>query len=332
MSHFTVTVVTKEPAVSHANFTMTKNWVSTDALNDALQPFHEYECTGEKDQYVEWVDETEEHIADFETTTIPAIFFEGEPVFTKYSDEAKRFFLRDGIGISSRDTFLLEDGHEYEGYTCQDVPAKEYFDDFRHFMEYWCGYGEDSFRGDKVGRFTNPNSRWDWWTVGGRWSDSLLLKDGSKTDSAQKKDIDFITPVNQARERATELFDNMNVLINGREFTTWTQAMAQNEDISVAREVYNDQAILEEMKTLADANWGFDPDPFFGDREEYIDNAGLLAISTYAFLIDGEWIEKGSMGWWGMSSNDDPEWENNIMDIIDNIDDDMYITTVDCHV
>lgn len=28
------------------------------------------------------------------------------------------------------------------------------------------------------GRITNPNAKWDWWTIGGRWSGLLKLKPG----------------------------------------------------------------------------------------------------------------------------------------------------------
>ena len=38
----------------------------------------------------------------------------------------------------------------------------------------------------------NPNSKWDWWEVGGRWSGSLLSKvDGSMYDTLQIKDWDY---------------------------------------------------------------------------------------------------------------------------------------------
>jgi hypothetical protein len=32
-----------------------------------LQPFHEYECTGIVDQYVKWIDVTDETLNDFKT-------------------------------------------------------------------------------------------------------------------------------------------------------------------------------------------------------------------------------------------------------------------------
>lgn len=37
----------------------------------------------------------------------------------------------------------------------------------------------------------NPNSKWDWYVVGGRWKNLLKLKDGSRADYAKIKDIDF---------------------------------------------------------------------------------------------------------------------------------------------
>ena len=48
MSHFTVAVITK-------------NNPTNEELNKVLQPYHEYECTGFKDQYVVPVDETDDN-------------------------------------------------------------------------------------------------------------------------------------------------------------------------------------------------------------------------------------------------------------------------------
>lgn len=37
----------------------------------------------------------------------------------------------------------------------------------------------------------NPNSRWDWWELGGRWSNKLKLKNGESADRAPLKNVDF---------------------------------------------------------------------------------------------------------------------------------------------
>lgn len=52
------------------------------------------------------------------------------------------------------------------------------------------------------GYFTNPDGRWDWYVVGGRWSDRLLLKDGTRADSARVGDLDLDGMREEARSRA----------------------------------------------------------------------------------------------------------------------------------
>lgn len=37
----------------------------------------------------------------------------------------------------------------------------------------------------------NPDAKWDWYEIGGRWKDSLKLKSGKHVDSALVKDIDI---------------------------------------------------------------------------------------------------------------------------------------------
>lgn len=56
MSHFTVLVVTSERPTD-------------EILAKALQPFHEFECTGTNDEYVQDIDETEEFIENHSTAT-----------------------------------------------------------------------------------------------------------------------------------------------------------------------------------------------------------------------------------------------------------------------
>lgn len=55
-------------------------------------------------------------------------------------------------------------------------------------------------------------------------------------------------------------------------------------------------------------------------------------VITYAFLKDGEWHNSGDMGWWGMSSNEKPDWENIIKELKESVNDDDLVTIVDCHI
>jgi len=49
---------------------------------------------------------------------------------------------------------------------------------FEDFVPYWTSaeVREDG----RCYRHTNPNAKWDWWTVGGRWTGLLKLKPGSR--------------------------------------------------------------------------------------------------------------------------------------------------------
>ena len=49
---------------------------------------------------------------------------------------------------------------------------------------------------------------------------------------------------------------------------------------------------------------------------------------------DGEWIEKGNMGWWGMSFNEHPEddWATQFKDYLDTLDPDCLVTVIDFHI
>lgn len=53
---------------------------------------------------------------------------------------------------------------------------------------------------------SNPNAKWDWWVIGGRWNNLLKLKDGGFTNSARVKDIDF-TPQQERYNDALRFWD-----------------------------------------------------------------------------------------------------------------------------
>lgn len=60
-------------------------------------------------------------------------------------------------------------------------------EDYEEFAEEYHGY-----RQDEEGNWYyehNPDARWDWWVVGGRWPNKLKTKDGRAVDVAKVKDI-----------------------------------------------------------------------------------------------------------------------------------------------
>jgi hypothetical protein len=112
----------------------------------------------------------------------------------------------------------------------------------------------------------NPDSKWDWWRIGGRW-DGIISNIGKYRESED----------------------------NGFNFDPY------HEDVK------NNSCLVRELKA----------------------NHLPFAIIT----PDGEWHEKGQMGWWGVTHNEkeDDKWNKELFESLKEYKDDL-IVGVDCHI
>lgn len=193
----------------------------------------------------------------------------------------------------------------------------------KHYYEYW----SDEEHDEDYNRLStyNPNSKWDWYSLGGRWINTLKLKEkvapiaesrpsliqfelpeDGYTDHAQMKDIDF-TPSKKEIKNAERFWE---VVVEEQplrpdekeeDFHTWWK-----------KEYYLDK---------------------YGSKEEYV--RCQTELFTYALLYEGEWIEPGEMGWFGMenSTKDSNEWyRERFREIVSNLSPEDYISVIDCHI
>ena len=124
------------------------------------------------------------------------------------------------------------------------------------------GWGYEIDENDNLLATYNPNSKWDWYSVGGRWSGFLPLK---KLDEEGK-----------------------HLLTN--------------------------EAYFNEI------DWDY----FF----EY-------QFTPFCFVTeDGDWNEKGEMGWWGITTNEQPadDWDTQFKEYLKTVDPDCLVTVVDFHI
>lgn len=240
MSHFSLFVpITAARLAQH-------NGNVLDALKHILMPFHEFECTGYDNEYVQSIDILPEAREAYATNLERRVrlsdgtthsrwsqrFYQSD--FDKPVDPVTRklptkFVLPEGaeeleMAASSYQTFEEYLDNEYEGTAIvrpndivvygigkQDSPTK--------FG--WRRLGADGMTIELVRR-SNPNRHWDWWQVGGRYSGRLPLKGQDVTghrrvDVARVEEIDFDTWRLQAAERDAAIWAMMQAAIDPME-------------------------------------------------------------------------------------------------------------------
>lgn len=166
----------------------------------------------------------------------------------------------------------------------------------------------------------NPNSKWDWYAVGGRWQGMLKAKTGlhgegnifqpnqrehGKYDSAKVSDIDF-SPDEEIYKKSIRFWE---VVVDKQELLPGED---KNDFFNYYKESYYTSR--------------------YGDKETY---ARLQAsFGTFAVVTpDGKWYEKGKMGWWAAVSNEEMAWDEKYKErFIDNANPDWILTIVDCHI
>lgn len=342
MSHFAVLVITDEQPT---NAVLTK----------ALQPFHEYECTGIDDQYVVDVDVTDKVNEAWEAPTKVVRLADGS-IFSRYD---QRFYHPTGkIEYGREETaFRLP-----EGAIETEVPLKD-SGEYESIEAYAEEYGNWKRHAD--GKFydhTNPNSKWDWWVLGGRYNGRLYSKGNALTakgrgglmtplsteghDSVRRDDLDF-----DAMKKAKQA--------ERREWANEVRSKSGLPDADIERGIQLNNQFNEQWKDLPDpkprgkefhdwikthgldgeivvkireAAWDLPPLKGAQTLEQWIEAAP--AISSWTVLKDGEWTEKGSMGWFGVSTGDkdELEWERTVSELVENLRPDQWLSVVDCHI
>lgn len=340
MSHFAVLVITSEEPTD-------------EVLTRTLQPWHEFECTGTIDEHVQSVDRTDEAREQYESRSeddseeTAAQFIEG-------------WFGWKAIGPGQEPDLLGE--HKY-GYLRVDA---------------------DGAIVQAIDR-TNPNKKWDWWVVGGRWKGMLRLaahaevrhveqtgepfpfherqgetglagsaysKDGDAIDVCKRGDLDFArmktiavdgrrsqwnNTISEAQKAglacSAEELDAMR-----REFYRARKAeqkkFMEGGEPRDRREHYKQHMpaeMLEVEPVFTDLMW-----PRSTDEDAPIEQwiAAAPALSTFAVVKDGQWYERGSMGWFGCVADekDESAWEREFEKLVESVPPSNWLTVVDCHI
>ena len=374
MSHFTVMVIGPDPEAQ-------------------LAPYHEFESTGNDNEYVVDVDETEKYRAEYAETTETHFrgpdgtllskrddIFYREPTPEEVKAAGPLGLIGDGFGgglsYRSRD---WGDGRGHrakvhfipDGWTEVEVPVTTR--SFQDWLSDWTGSKilrldrQPDLKGDhKYGfirvssdgevtviRRTNPQKKWDWYSLGGRWTGALKLlpqkpgqtgKPGLMTeeaapgfaDKAFKGDVDWDGMRLDAEIKARFAWKTAREITGGKTWDSWDDVRTRfKDDRETARDFYHGQSAIVALRTSGNKQFGWDlDDDLTLDQDIYVQRRRDAACVQFAFVRDSQWTERGSMGWFGAVSDEisKSQWNRRFNEMLDALPDDTLISIYDCHI
>lgn len=182
---------------------------------------------------------------------------------------------------------------------------------------------------DAWGYWNNPKAKWDWYTLGGRWEGFFLLKDGTKTDQAYMRDIDW----EEMRDEKNRKSDNTfrEIMNKVRELPKF-ESKSDEEIVSFLKENKEKEEVFEEKEKNCLRSLYWEYGYHLGDSME--ENRNRYSLSTFAVLKEGEWFEKGEMGWWACVSNEKEVdvWKKEWNDLLSDIPGDTLLSLYDYHI
>lgn len=311
MSHFLVMVIGNDP-------------------EKQLAPYHEFECTGQDDQYVQDIDETESLRTEYEEYKKE----KAERVLVNAEEEKEMSFYD-----------YVTDYHGYNVVKFGKKPNKK-----SHKYRY--ALVNEAGEITKVVRRTNQNAKWDWYQLGGRYTGRLILKEGKEgtygepsllinrpagIDQAMKGDIDLETMRIDAAEDAGKQYDIFAKATEGLPWPeSWESVRERYGDkrMEEARAFYGEQPLVKAMRKCRDIYPLSSPEDYGQDRSVYIQRMVNKCGVPFAFVKDGKWHERGEMGWFALvrDEKDENVWNQEFWKMFNALPDNTLISMIDCHI
>lgn len=242
----------------------------------------------------------------------------------------------------------------------EDAPVEEKLKWFE------ANFGEKYLiRDGKLGQMStyNPKSKWDWYSLGGRWTGFFPLKEGTLgetgrpglmtprakpgyVDAALKMHIDFERARNEEAAEARSKFALWRLCYekHGRP-ESWDQVHSRivgkdtddttRDKIDEARKFYNGQKAIGEANKVFQGYFGCPVEDFGFHEEVYVDRRRYGALVPFAVVKDGEWYERSKMGWWAVTYDETMSYEDwcvHFHKLVDSLPDDTMLSLYDCHI
>lgn len=333
MSHFTV-MVRLDKSIPESDIEK--------ELQKALIPYKEHDC-GDGDEeglepYLAFNDIEDESRKDWQSKTVTRVKMPDGRLLAPYDDEFK-------VKHENPADMLFSPRHKVPDHLeMVEVPLKDIYATFEKYMDEYV-HSRDPKTG-KYGHWQNPNRKWDWYSIGGRYSGRIPTK-GEPVDFCRIRDIDLRAADKQLTERADKFWAEWHDFANGMEFPPFEgpREMALSIgllDCKDASELTGREwkkIKWKERKDLKEPRY----DVLVSVTAEEFDREYKFAFDTlapYACLDPKRtppagWIAPGEMGWFGFSSASAKsylDYKRGFRDWLAGGDQEDLVVYVDCHI
>lgn len=307
-----------------------------DALFNVMEPFW---LNTENPEYLEFDDYTDEVEDEYHSDSMTCVRLpEGRVVPTGSHEFYAKFTLENGI-VQERGVGRLHHPkrtHKAKKlHLLKNYPIRKVFPSIKDYAEHEGYYHDED--GDRYGYMCNPNGQWDWYSLGGRWPDVLLVSSQCKEYSLGECDWAHREPpegykwVSAARKKD----------IAWNAMRSWRKSMAIKEfemlktafETKTRPEGYFFQVREDGVRSPSGRVY------LSGDTQEsFLERCGIddsdlrYPDCFYYYISDGKWISCDEYS--GYEENDEDhneEWHNAMHKFIDSLSDDTVLAVVDCH-
>lgn len=305
------------------------------AVEERLEPY--CECT-EDPRYLKFEDRTDEFRLEYDTETIDCVKLPGGKTVPMYSISNK-FVMKDGF-IYQKHFGPLK--HEKRSKRAKRMtalpqyPCKKLYKTFQEYVEQYYGahFNEEQ---DAYGYYSNPDSFWDWYRIGGRWPCSFLVKSDCAEYAIGDYDDDFEFPAppegyiwtSAARKKDIQ----WDVMIAYKK-----QSML--ERFNFFRDAFEKHVLSEEpwLKLHEDGVYTYDNYPVYlaGEtfeeclkRRNYLNDTDFLLKVCY--YVDAKYWHSDSQIWFSTEQKENEVWQKELADFYHSLSENTVLVSVDCH-
>lgn len=291
-------------------------------------------------EYLEFFDMTEELKQDFNGKTDCIKLPEGKIVELNKYPYYRQYIIRDGK-VFERSAGKL---HHYKRtkkakkiLALPQYPVASLYLSFKDYAEACSPYDYNK-KHKKYGYYCNPNARWDWYQIGGRWPEMFLVRTDCKeysegerswcnedaqleapegyiwVSAARKKDIDWDAMRKWDHQKTVKAYEKYkSMFLDGKLEEGFYGQIVEDGIVFAGKYLYHKGETLENFLEL------------FAVPDTWKYPLGVNDI------VDADnWWEQDDLSC-ALSDNRNSDWHTSIDEYIDNVGDDTVLVGVDYH-